>query len=96
MAVYTDTVQLKTLEEVLKVAGVRQEETGIALYDDNKVLKDWINPYEMKLLGTEVDVYVDADGEYDLIPKGMPYDKDSTKAIYALTSIDWVVEGEVL
>ena len=89
---FVKTVQLKTLEEVLKVDGVKREETGIVLME-GKLLKEWINPEELHMLGKEVDVYVDKyDVMYDLILKDDKYDEDSMDAIYALTSYEWLVK----
>ena len=91
---FVNTVQLKTLEEVLKVDGVKREETGIVLME-GKLLKEWINPEELHMLGIEVDVYVDKyDVMYDLILKDVEYDEDSMDAIYALTSYEWLVKED--
>lgn len=91
---FVKTVQLKTLEEVLKVDGVKREETGIVLME-GKLLKEWINPEELHMLGKEVDVYVDKyDVMYDLILKDDKYDEDSMDAIYALTSYEWLVKED--
>lgn len=91
---FVKTVQLKTLEEVLKVDGVKREETGIVLME-GKLLKEWINPEELHMLGKEVDVYVDKyDVMYDLILKDVEYDEDSMDAIYALTSYEWLVKED--
>ena len=91
---FVKTVQLKTLEEVLKVDGVKREETGIILME-GKLLKEWINPEELHMLGKEVDVYVDKyDVMYDLILKDVEYDEDSMDAIYALTSYEWLVKED--
>lgn len=91
---FVKTVQLKTLEEVLKVDGVKREETGIVLME-GKLLKEWLNPEELHMLGKEVDVYVDKyDVMYDLILKDDKYDEDSMDAIYALTSYEWLVKED--
>ena len=91
---FVKTVQLKTLEEVLKVDGVKREETGIILME-GKLLKEWLNPEELHMLGKEVDVYVDKyDVMYDLILKDDKYDEDSMDAIYALTSYEWLVKED--
>ena len=91
---FVKTVQLKTLEEVLKVDGVKREKTGIVLME-GKLLKEWINPEELHMLGKEVDVYVDKyDVMYDLILKDDKYDEDSMDAIYALTSYEWLVKED--
>ena len=66
---FVKTVQLKTLEEVLKIKGVSKVETGIVLFE-GATLKEWLNPEELHMLGKEVDVYVDKyDVMYDLILK---------------------------
>ena len=91
---YVKTVQLKTLEEVLKVDGVSKVETGIVLFE-GATLKEWLNPEELHILGKEVDVYVDNyDVMYDLILKDVEYDEDSMDAIYALTSYEWLVKED--
>ena len=91
---FVKTAQLKTLEEVLKVDGVKREETGIVLME-GKLLKEWLNPEELHMLGKEVDVYVDKyDVMYDLILKDDKYDEDSMDAIYALTSYEWLVKED--
>ena len=91
---FVKTVQLKTLEEELKVDGDKREETGIILME-GKLLKEWLNPEELHMLGKEVDVYVDKyDVMYDLILKDDKYDEDSMDAIYALTSYEWLVKED--
>ena len=66
---FVKTVQLKTLEEVLKIKGVSKVETGIVLFEGT-TLKEWLNTEELHMLGQEVDVYVDKyDVMYDLILK---------------------------
>ena len=91
---FVKTVQLKTLEEVLKINGVSKVETGIVLFE-GATLKEWLNPEELHMLGKEVDVYVDKyDVMYDLILKGDKYDEDSIDAIFALTSYEWLVKED--
>ena len=91
---FVKTVQLKTLEEVLKVKGVSKVETVIVLFEGT-TLKEWLNPEELHMLGKEVDVYVDKyDVMYDLILKDDKYDEDSMDAIYALTSYEWLVKED--
>ena len=91
---FVKTVQLKTLEEVLKIKGVSKVETGIVL-SEGATLKEWLNPEELHMLGKEVDVYVDKyDVMYDLILKDDKYDEDSMDAIYALTSYEWLVKED--
>ena len=91
---FVKTVQLKTLEEVLKINGVSKVETGIVLFE-GATLKEWLNPEELHMLGKEVDVYVDKyDVMYDLILKDDKYDEDSMDAIYALTSYEWLVKED--
>lgn len=88
---YVTTVQLKTLEELLKVKGVQKVDTGLVLYNGT-TLEEWLNPLEMAMLGKGVDVYVDKRGEeYDLILEGEDYDEDMEEAIYALNSYRWLV-----
>ena len=80
---FVKTVQLKTLEEVLKIKGVSKVETGIVLFEGT-TLKEWLTPEELHMLGKEVDVYEDKyDVMYDLILKDDKYDEDSMDAIYA-------------
>ena len=91
---YVKTVQLKTLEEVLKVKGVSKVDSGIILFEGT-TLKEWLNPEELHILGKEVDAYVDEyDVMYDLILKDVEYDEDSMDAIYALTSYEWLVKED--
>ena len=91
---FVKTVQLKTLEEVLKIKGVSKVETGIVLFEGT-TLKEWLHPEELHMLGKEVDVYVDKyDVMYDLILKDVEYDEDSMDAIYALTSYEWLVKED--